>query len=204
MELTEVILQHVLVTVVIVLVGLLVGGGLGFLFAWLFKMLYKAVPGLQPPLMLLPWRTVLFSVVMFFISPMAFFMIRNFEPQGLMTGLYPGLVFILLAFFLTLDTTLNNWLPIGLGARLTALARTLAVASGILIAVGVEYFSAGILWHARAMVARTFEPDGFWIMLGVVMGLGLAFDLLLGVVQMLLAYAERRRAVKQAPVAVEK
>ncbi len=197
MELNQVILQHILVTVVIVLAGLLVGGGLGVLFAYLLKSLYKAAPGLRPPLMLLPWRTVLFAVVLFFVSPMAFFLIRNFEPKGFLTGIYPGLVLILLTFFFALETALNHWLPINLGARLTALARTLAVASGILVAISVEYLSTGILRFARMMVASTFKPDGFWIMLGVVMGLGLAFDLLLGVVQMLLVYAEKKRIAKQ-------
>jgi hypothetical protein len=204
MELTEVILQHALVTVVIILAGLLVGGGLGVLFAYLLKMLYKAAPGLHPPLMLLPWRTVLFSVVLFFVTPMALFLYRNFEPGSLMTALYPGMAFILLALFYALDTTLNHWLPSGLGVRLTALARTLAVASGVVVAVGVGNLGAGILWHARMMQASTFKPDGFWIMLGVVMGLGLVFDLLLGVVQMLLAYAGKRRAAKQASATSEK
>jgi hypothetical protein len=204
MELTEVILQHALVTVVIILAGLLVGGGLGVLFAYLLKMLYKAAPGLHPPLMLLPWRTVLFSVVMFFISPMAFFLFRDFEPKGPLAGVYPGLVFVLIAYFYALDTVLNHWLPIGLGSRLVALARTLAVACGVLVAIGSETVEAGIMRYAHLELARTFKLDAFWTAMGIVMGLGLAFDLLLGLVQMLLVYAEKKRAAKQALAALEK
>lgn len=199
METTQVILQHILLTVLITLIGLLVGGGLGFLFAWLFRLLYKAVPGLQPPLMLFPWRTILFAAVFFFFSPMAFLLIRGFEPEGLFTAVYSGLVFALMAFFFTLDTALAHWLSTTLGVRLTALARSLAVASGLFVAFGSETFSAGILLYAHMQFARTFKPDAFWVALGVVMGLGLVFDLLLGLVQMLLAYKERKKAGKDMP-----
>lgn len=203
MELTEVILQHVLVTAIIVLAGLLIGGGLGFLFGWIFKQLFKAVPGLQPPFMLLPWRTLLFSVMLFFVSPMAFIQFHNFDSQVLLSGLFPGVTFALIAFFFTLEATLTHWLPFGLASRLTALARTLAVACGVLIAT-ILNTRAGIMGYAYMELARTFRPDAYWIALAVVMGLGLTFDLLLGTVQMLFAFAERKRAARQAAGALEK
>jgi len=51
----------------------------------------------------------------------------------------------------------------------------------------------GIMYYARLQIARTFDFGSMWIVVGVVMGMGLVFDLLLGIVQMLMIYAERKK-----------
>lgn len=200
MEISQVILQHVLTTVLTILAGFLIGGGLGILFAWLFRMLYRSVPGLRLPFTLLPWRTLLFALVLFFGSSMAFVMLRSM-PQGQSAVIFPAVAFTLIVFFFVADGSLSHWLPAGLAVRLTGLARTFAVACGVTVAIGAVQDGSGILQYARNMYASTFRPDSFWTALGVVMGLGLVFDLLLGAVQMLLAVAEVRKAARQtAPV----
>lgn len=200
MDLYQVILQHILTTVVIILAGFLVGGGLGILFAWLFRSLCNAAPGLRPPLVLLPWRTILFALVLFFCSPMAYFVTPQVAPYAALhvpAAVYPVLTFTLIVCFFVADAALAQWLPTGLGVRLTGLARTFAVACGVIVAVGANVSQSGILYYALRRAAMFFTPDSLWIALGVVMGLGLILDLLLGIVQMLLVYAERRRATKQ-------
>lgn len=197
MELFQIIRQHILTTVVVILVGILVGGGLGILYAWLFRLLYKAKPGLHPPLMLLPWRTILFALVLFCCSPMAYFVIGGFGSQELTGVVFSALVFMVIVFFFVADGTLTQWLPARLGVRLTGLVRTFAVACGVIVAIGSNAVGSGILHYARIRVAETFNPEAWWTALGVVMGMGLVFDLVLGSVQMLLAYAERRKATMQ-------
>lgn len=196
MELSQVILQHILNTVLTILAGFFIGGGLGVLFAWLFRQLYRAVPGLRPVLMLLPGRTLLFALVLFFSSPMAFIAVPS-VPQELISAFFPALAFALIVFFIVADGALTHWLPAGLAVRLTGLARTLTIACGVIVAIGANETGSGILNYARIMYGSTFSPNGFWTALGVVTGLGLVFDLLLGTVQMLLAVAEGRKAATQ-------
>jgi hypothetical protein len=194
MYLSQVILQHILTTSLVILAGFLIGGGLGFLFAGLLRQLYRAVPGLRLPSMVLPWRTLIFGFVLFFSSPMAILMVPSLTPEQ-SAVLYPALVFILLVFFFVVHEALNQWNPVPPVLRRVGLARTFAVAGGVIIAIGANAAGAGILGYAQRMFSQTFRPDGYWIAWGIVMGLGLLFDLLLGIVQMLLAKGEERRVL---------
>lgn len=194
MELSQVVNQHILITIAITLAGLLIGGGLGIFTAWLLKLLFQTAPGLRPPLMLVPWRTILFGFVLVFCSPVAILVIRNIRPGGAMAGLYPGLAFLAIVFFFVSDGALNLWLPTGLSTRMAGLVRTLAVGCGVIVTIGLTNSGMGIMYYARLQIARTFDFGSMWIVVGVVMGMGLVFDLLLGIVQMLMIYAERKKA----------
>lgn len=195
MEISRVILQHILATFIVLLAGFVIGTGLGFLFAWLFRQLYRAVPGLRPPLMLLPLRTLIFGFVLFFSSPMAILLFPSI-PREQGAAIYPTLVFTLVVFFFVADGALTHWLPVSPAVRWAGLARMFAVASGVVVAISANAAGSGILWYARIMTSNTFKPDAYWTALGVVMGLGLLFDLLLGMLQMLLANAQGRQATK--------
>jgi len=196
MEISRVILQHILATFMVILAGFLLGGGLGILFAWLFRQLYSAVPGLRQPFVLLPWRTLLFTFILFFCSFMAFRVVRSVQGEQ-SAVVYPALVFILIVFFFVADEALTQWLPISPAVRWVGLARTFAVAGGVIVAIGANAAESGILLYAQNMASRTFRPDAYWTALGVVMGLGLVFDLLIGTVQMFLAIAEKRKKEHQ-------
>jgi len=197
MELSQVILQYILTTVLVILAGFLIGGGLGILFAWLFRHLFRAIPGLRPPFMLLPWRTLLFTLVLFFCSPMAWFIVSSL-PQVQSAAVYPALVFILVVFSFVANEALTQWLPVSPAVRWAGLARTFTVAGGVIVAIGANAVGSGILVYAQRMASRTFRPDAYWTALGVVLGLGLCLDLLLGIVQMLLAKAQSRQAAMPA------
>ena len=203
MEISQVILQHILATFAVILGGFVIGAGLGILFAWFFRQLYRAAPGLRLPLLLLPWRTLLFALVLFFCSPMAFFLVPSVarEQSG---SVYPAMVFSLVVFFFVTDEALTQWLPLSPAVRWAGLARTLAVASSVIVAIGANAAGSGILSYARIMTSKTFTPEAYWTALGVVMGLGLLFDLLLGMLQMLLATAQSRRVGSPAASGGEK
>jgi hypothetical protein len=196
MEISQVISQHVIATLLVLLVGIVTGGGLGFLLAWLSRLLFMTNPGLRPVLMMVPGRTVLFSLVLFFGSAISSTIMASI-PQGLGAAVSPVMAFALLVCFLIAVEALNQWLPDGPAVRWTGLARTLAVASGVIVAIGENATGSGILGYARIITSQTFKPDAYWTALGVVMGVGLLFDLGLGTVQMLLAVAEKKKATKQ-------
>ena len=197
MELSQIILQHILTTVLVLLAGFLIGGGLGILFAWLFRHLYRAIPGLRPPFMVLPWRTLLFILVLFFCSPMARFLVSSL-PQEQSAAVYPALVFILIVFFFVANETLTQWLPVSPAVRWAGLARTFTVAGGVIFAIVANAAGSGILVYAQRIVSRPFRPEAYWTALGVVLGLGLFFDLLLGMIQMLLAKGKSQQAAMPA------
>ncbi len=192
MEISRVILQYVLTTVMVILTGFIIGGGLGVLVARLLQLLYKAAPGLRHPLFLLPWRTLLFGLVLFFCSPIAIFII----PSIFQKPFYPALVFILVVLSFVSSEALIHWLPTAPPVRWIGLARTFTIACGVIVAISANAAGSGILVFAYNMSSSTFKPDAYWIALGVVMGLGLVFDLLLGIVQMLLAQAADKKAAK--------
>jgi len=108
MDWTIVILQFLQITLGILLAGLLVGGGLGLLFGWLFKLLYKAVPGLRPPFMLFPWRTILLAALVFSCTPILFYILGH--DQAFSPVLPSAITFLLLTFFLVSDRLLNHCL----------------------------------------------------------------------------------------------
>jgi ABC-type nitrate/sulfonate/bicarbonate transport system permease component len=192
MEVSHVIYQHILTTVMVFLIGFLIGGGLGILLAWLFRLLYKAVPSLRPPLMVFPWRTVLFALVLFFGSAMPSIVAasQRLKPNA---AVYPAMAFLLLVIFFVAEAGLNQWLPTGPAVRWLGVARTFAVTCGVIVALGANAAGSGILYYAQIITSQTFKLDGYWTALGVVMGLGLIFDLVIGIFQMFLAQAERRK-----------
>jgi hypothetical protein len=197
MDLSQVILQHILSTVLVIFAGFLIGGGLGLLFAWLFRQLIRAVPGLRLPFMVLPWRTLIFTLVLFFISHMAILVVPSIS-QGLSAVVYPVIGFSLLVLFIVGDEALSQWLPLSPFQRWAGLTRTFAVAAGVFVAISFNAAGEGILVYAQSMFTRTFRPDAYWITLGIVMGLGLFFDLLLGMVQILLAKPPSRLVITPA------
>lgn len=202
MELFQVIREFILYAAGLVVASLLVGGGLGILFAWLFRLLFRAVPGLRPPLMLLPWRTILFGGVFFSISSMYGLLTLSPSNRYLFT-LIPALVFLLLVFSFAGEKMLNYWLSAGKGVKLAGLARTLAGAAVLFAAIwsGIE-FSIRLAYSPGGLVLQNTQEPGNWTTLGVVMGLAWIFDLLLGIVQMLFAYRDKRKAAKiPTPVA---
>lgn len=196
MEQSQVILNFILFTLATLVAGLLVGGGLGILFAWLCRLLFRKVPGLRPPLLLLPWRTFLFGAVLFFFSRFPFYAFSRTIRQPQMIEAFPAGVFLLLVFFFAFERLLAHWLPSGVGFVLAGLVRTLAVACGVILALGAQFGTTTILAYTSRQVAATFRFEGIWVALGVILGLALFFDLLLGVVQMLFASRDQRKVEK--------
>ena len=196
MDWTVVILQFLQTTLFTLLTGLLVGGGLGLLFGWLFKLLYKAVPGLRPPFMLFPWRTILLVALVFSCTPILVYILGH--DQAFSPVLPSAITFLLLVLFLVSDRLLSHWLPTGLSVKLTSILRTLAVLCAALVLVGsdVDASQSGLLRFTRMEVTKTFNLDSLWIMLGIVTGTGLALDLILGVVQMLFGLSDKRKTEK--------
>lgn len=200
MEISQVILQYTLTTVLVILAGFFIGGGLGILFALLFRLVYKATPGLRPPFTLIPWRTLLFGSVLFFCSPMAILSIPSItQEQGAV--IYPALAFILIVLSFVADEAITHWLPVAPAVRWAGLARTLTVACGVIVAIGANASGSGILMYARILTSSTFSPGAYWTALGVVIGLGLVLDVLLGTIQMLVMQAESRKTVMMTPPA---
>ncbi len=196
------ILQQIVATLLVWLVSCILGGGIGFGIAYLLKLFYRAVPGLRNPLMILPWRTILFGLALPFFSPI-FIYLRLLRLNSTMRPILSGVGFLLIVLAVTAAQTLDHWQPSNLAVRLTGLARTLAVACGFLLAITGAMLNWGMLYFANVYLAATFKANGFWIAFGVIAGLGLLLDLILGGVQMALAYMAQNRQ-KVAPAAADR
>lgn len=186
------VLNHIGVTLLVVFLSLLVGGGVGIGIAYLLKFLYRTAPKLRVPLKLLPWRTFILGLALFFFSPVAYYLFK----VKMIPLVFPFLMafgFILLSLAFTIEKALETWYPEGLAIRLVSLGRTLAVGCGVALSIAGQSVNWGILNYATKIFFTRFQTSDFgWAFLTVLI-LGFIFDLLLGILQMLLAFSKQKK-----------
>ncbi len=195
MGLSEFFAQPVVIMIGALLAALLAGGGLGALAAWLLGRLFKKVPGLRLPFIPLPWSTIFFALCLAF-----FVLMGGYDPQSWFSAVPPGLGFMAIILLLVAAGMLLQWAPSGAGVRLLGLARTATVLFSIVVILLVEAAGANFLTDAIEQALATSPIYDQWIIIGFLLSLGLILDILLGVVQMLVAYRGMRKMAKEEVV----
>lgn len=198
MGLSEFFAQPVVVIIGALLAALLAGGGLGVLAAWLLARLFKRVPGLRLPFIPLPWSTLFMGMILFFILVMLNqqLFIRG-SSQGQLAVIYLALSFLALVFFIITAGMLSHWSPSGAGVRLLGQARVATTLLGIVVTFIVEQAYPGFLIEALMDALNVSGTGSQWVTIGFLISLGLVFDLLLGIVQMLVAYRGLHKVGKE-------
>jgi len=176
---TSAVVAYLLMSTIPWLIGMAVGGGLGALCALGIRAVFAARPGLRRTSVLLPWRTLLMGLLLLVWSPFVFVLLGLGPFAG---GTMVGASVLLLALAFTAGTLVEHSRPSPLGVRLAAGARTLAVASGLVV-VGAGVMGGGGLGWFLQEGARLQQYGLMWQAFLVVLALALALDLLLGVVQ---------------------
>ncbi|KAF0106802.1 MAG: hypothetical protein FD146_2394 [Anaerolineaceae bacterium] len=175
--------------------GLVVGGGLGWAVALLCRAIYRAWPAGRSVLMLAPWRAVIFALLWVLWSPFFYFMLRIRElPRATYDFMQIGTSLLLLAFILAIAVLVRHWFPSTLAVRLVSEARTLAVAAVMVATLGIATSaSENFVFVIRVAVASTFDTALIWQGWMFVFLAMLAFDLLPGILQTVLAFVTSRK-----------
>jgi hypothetical protein len=177
------------------LTGLVVGGGLGWLAAYLLRAIFKAWPAGNSLSMILPWRTLVFTLLWMLWSPLFYF---AFHVRGLPPVTYDfvqiGASLALLTFIVTLAALVRHWFPSSLVVRLVSGARSLAVVAVMVATLGIGTNASENFVHViRVVFSTTFDTSIIWQGWLVVSLAMLTFDLLPGVLQTILAFLANRR-----------
>ena len=182
------------------LLALILGGGLGWLVALLLRLVYRSWPMGRSILMILPWRAVSFALLWLLWSPFFIFLFRIRElPAFMYDFLQMGLSLPLVALILTVAVLVHHWFPSGLFVRLASEARTLAVATVMIgtLAVGANP-SENFVRLIRMAIASTFDTGIVWQGWLYIFLAMLAFDLLPGIVQMVVALVGSKKKTEGA------
>jgi len=196
------VLEHVFISLLPLIVGLVLGGGLGVACALIARLLLNALPGLRKIAILVPWRTVLVTLILLIWVP--FLAIRL--GLGVKTGaISVGLIIFLVGWAATIGMLIEHWFPAPLGVRIIAGIRTVATASGP-IAAGVGLMGGGGLGFLIIQGMRLLNYKLAWQGLLAVAILTLALDLVVGAVQLVVSYVVGGRektgaAMSQEPAA---
>jgi hypothetical protein len=168
--------EFTLISVVSWFLGIVLGGGFGYGCALVARRILKASASSGRCAILLPWRTIVISLLLFLpLIPVA-------VGLGAFAGIaMAGLGVFVLALMFTTTMLHETWFPTSLASRLVIGARSIAVASPI-IAVGASFMGGGaigiFIWQGKS------RPD--YLALSMVVLLALVFDEVLGLVQMAL------------------
>jgi hypothetical protein len=170
--------EHVLISAVSWFVGVVLGGGLGYGCALIARRILTAPTSYRQFAILLPWRTIAVTLPLF--SP---FIPVVVGLGGFAGFAMAGLGVFVLALVFTITTLLEYWFPPSLAGRLVIGARSLAVASPIITVVASFLGGGGLgrlIWQGGGP-----RPD--YLALSMVILLALVFDVVLGLVQMVLS-----------------
>ncbi len=131
-------------------------------------------------MVLIPWRTMLMILILLSNYPL---ILLTFLGLGAVTGTVAvGSTIFLLALAFSASLLLDHWYPRSLRARFLAASRTLATAS-VVAGVFVGFFGGGGVGFALVQSAALLKQDLMLQYFGVISGLTLGFDLVLGIVQ---------------------
>ncbi len=183
------LIQHLWLTLVPWLIGIVLGGSLGHLVAFFLRRYFETYLSLRTWLTLLPWRTsVAFMLLMAIYSPQ---LLRYFG-LGFTTAL---IKLSIVSFTLSLTFTIYIFLVLqetpAIFLRLVSVARTMAVAMAYfaITAVDVGAGGAGVLINdALVKLDSGIFFDGVFVVVLV----SVVFDVLIGVIQILVSPKPRK------------
>jgi len=178
--------QHLLISLVSWLIGMAIGGSIGYTWAIAARRVFTTSPRLRKPLTLLPWRTVVLTLP--FVSPFIPMWTGLGTSAGILIG---GLILSVLAAPLTATLLIERWLlPLPLPVCLLAWARTLAVASP-LVATTAGMVGGGGAGYLIMQGMNLLDWGRFFAGVWSVVLIALAFDILIGALQMFLVQPAR-------------
>lgn len=183
----SVLAEHLLISLVPWLAVVAVGGGLGYVCALVARSLFCALPGLRRPSILLPWRTVVVTLLL--LSPIVPLVVGLGRAAGVAIV---GLFVFLLAVPLTTVTLLEHWCPSPLLVRLIAGARTLATGAVAVAAVTTVVGAGGGAGWLIFEGMKLLEYREMFLGFSIVVLLALMSDILLGAFELLLSLASRK------------
>jgi ABC-type nitrate/sulfonate/bicarbonate transport system permease component len=171
--------DHLLITLVAWIGGLTVGGGIGYLMASFVNPLMNAKPNARRIFALVPWRTLVFMLILLVWSPL----LAIWLGLGNLTGIMMvGLTVSLLAWPMAMKARLNDWFPPKLRVRFISGSRSLLLFA-LLATLGAGFVGGGGFGFYLMQQVNLLEygklVEGF-LLLG---GVALIFDLILGIVE---------------------
>jgi len=193
---TSLIVEHGLISLIGWVFGVIAGGGLGYALAVLVRRLFAAKPGLRKLAILLPWRTVLMTLILPLGFPVLIVIWVGLGPEAGMISV--GLGTFLLALAYTTSTLLQHWHPGSVATRLVAWARTLATAT-VVFEFFVGVFGGGGVGFAVVQYIQLLDYETGLKHCGALIFIMLAFDLLLGGIQYTVAMRVEERPPAVTP-----
>jgi hypothetical protein len=162
------------------LIGGTIGVALGIFIARFAHNLFIAAPHLHRLSVLLPWRTVVLSLLIVTWTPVGVVLIGLRPLLGLVNT---GLDILLLALLLVVSFLFEQWFSSPFVVHVIAGMRTLATLSLAAAAFLSDFF--GIGWYmTRSIVNGLDEVFQYWLILVVSI---LIVDLVLGIIQLVVA-----------------
>lgn len=176
---TSILTNQFMIALVAWIGGLILGGIIGYLIAKLLYSLISSKPSNQRKIALVPWRTLVFILILFVWSPfIAIWLGLGTLTAIVMVGLTIGLV----ACFMSVSIFLDTWFPPILRVRLVAGSRTLLFFA-IFTTLGAGLVGGGgagmYLWE----LMRSMEYGKLVQGILLVGWLALLLDLILGFVE---------------------
>jgi hypothetical protein len=175
--LTDILTDHLLITGIAWAGGLTIGGGAGYLMAGLAQSLISAKPNIRLISTLVPWRALVFALILVVWSP---FLAIRLGLGSLTSTMMVVVTISLLACPMSMMARLNEKFPPSLQVRLISGARTLLLFA-VFAALGAGFAGGGgfgfFLMQQLNLMEYGRLVQGF-LLLG---GMALILDLILGI-----------------------
>jgi len=169
--------SHLLITLGAWIGGMLVGGGLGSIFASLLLPVWRGNPGTRRALALIPWRTVIFGLLLGTWSP---FFLPPRLGLGTLSGLVTtGLAVALIAFPMMVCGLYEFWFPQSARERAVSGARTLLFIA-MFSALAAGLVGGGGAGNYLMEQANLLNRGDYLRWMVILFATALAFDLILG------------------------
>lgn len=176
------------------LAAMILGSGLGALLALVLRAIFKAVPALHKLSILLPWRTVLAGLLLVAWSWYPVVLFRAGPGGAGFLRVIAGFGIVVLTMIVAGRLLLSHWLASPLSVRLIGLSRDMAVTALTALNIAGAITGWGLGYVARLEFSMVFEMAAVWRGLMIFVGIAVAFDLLLGVIQTIAAFSAGRSA----------
>ena len=172
--------SHLLISLGAWIGGMLVGGGLGSVFASILLPVWRGNPGTRRALALIPWRTVIFGLLLGVWSP---FSLPPRLGLGTLTGLTTvGLAVALIAFPMMVCGLYEFWFPQSARERAVSGARTLLFIA-MFAALAAGLVGGGGAGNYLLEQANLFNRGDYFRWMVILIATALALDLILGFVE---------------------
>lgn len=172
--------SHLLITLGAWISGMIVGGGFGSIFASLLLLVWRSNPATRRALTLVPWRTVVFSLLLGVWSP---FFLPTRLGIGTLTGLVTaGLSVSLIAFPMLVCGLYEQWFPQTPRARAASGVRTLLFGA-MLAALATGLVGGGGVGVYLSQQVNLLNPGEYLRWMVILSATALVLDLILGFVE---------------------